>query len=477
MASLHRNHGPDTVTLSTIANLTTDDAIHKIDMEIAHLECQIRALRELRNSVLPISRVPTEILLEVFLRCHELDYGRSKSRLVLSWVSRHWRYLVLGHPALWSSIDIFQTDLLGPPSPIVDHLQQCFTRSRNTPLSIAYYGPRSHILSMCSFQIHRIRQLRINHQDTNDEYEPLSDAWQQPAPLLVSLDLIGINLEDISFGGAHPPLRSLLLESCRHFWDSPITSLSTITTLEINRPADRILLAVFIQRLQALPSLRCCRLHACLEFTPTVFDPPIRLPSLEYLSVIDLYRDSTSQFLHCLNTSGISLQVIDELVEASEEDFKGSFQWFKGYQSEFWQDIRYIYVKREIDARAIDSFVVTIGSNHSRQFTFGVDSLWDKFDFDPTIHASGYLQLENVQGMSFDSISVDGLISFGPLPRLGILELRNMEGDFLGWANSSSKGLFPSVTKLKVNGVLYSGFESFIDENKELNLQNLELKA
>ncbi|TFK64142.1 hypothetical protein BDN72DRAFT_901793 [Pluteus cervinus] len=189
MAALHPPYAsPDAIPLPNIDSLTDSDAVDKIDAEIARFEDHIRSLRQLRNSVVPVSHFPAEILSKVFLHYHEQDEMDTKRTLTISWVSRQWRSVVLEQPALWSVICVslpYDEEIVSPSA--IEYVQQCLIRSRNAPLAITYSGPRSVVLNMCSSQLHRICKLHISHYFTADEQLPFIEEWQHPAPLLVDL--------------------------------------------------------------------------------------------------------------------------------------------------------------------------------------------------------------------------------------------------------------------------------------------------
>ena len=80
-----------------------------IDREIARLKESIRALKSPRNELSPISRLPAEILCNIFSLIEDniFSSGRSpKSWTNFSRVSQHWRSTALSAPELWSKIPL-----------------------------------------------------------------------------------------------------------------------------------------------------------------------------------------------------------------------------------------------------------------------------------------------------------------------------------------------------------------------------------
>ncbi|TFK68815.1 hypothetical protein BDN72DRAFT_768745, partial [Pluteus cervinus] len=85
--------------------------MHQIDQEINALEGRILSLRTARNRLAPVSRIPMEVLTEIFSLTQDIsDESYGRAALVISWVCQHWREMALGFPALWSCIDLTHID-------------------------------------------------------------------------------------------------------------------------------------------------------------------------------------------------------------------------------------------------------------------------------------------------------------------------------------------------------------------------------
>ncbi|KAI0314629.1 hypothetical protein OF83DRAFT_1063517, partial [Amylostereum chailletii] len=90
---------------------TIDGQIQDLHNLIRAQEATIRALKQQHNDLVPIARLPTELLELIFtIVCessyHSYHHGRFYPRWVyLSFVCRHWRAVALGYPRLWSRID------------------------------------------------------------------------------------------------------------------------------------------------------------------------------------------------------------------------------------------------------------------------------------------------------------------------------------------------------------------------------------
>ncbi|TFK68638.1 hypothetical protein BDN72DRAFT_897971 [Pluteus cervinus] len=476
MPSLQQLDPPVDVSTSlpTDTHLTEDDTLDKIDAEMARLERQIHIVGQLHNSKVPIARFPAEILSKVFLLCHEQKEPQDSpfkikarnSRLIISWVSRRWRRVALGYPMLWSYICVFRPEPDRLPS-LVEYVRQCLVRSRNASLTIIYEAPLSEAITMFSTQIHRIHTIQIHWASWLKP--PLIDAWNHPAPLLAELEFGSVSLSDDLFDGTCPQLQSLSLKSCVHTWDSRITSLSTLTTLKIYDPKEELPPKEIIQKLQALPALRTCYLRHCFDVEATslgvIMEPPVYLPHLEYISVTDSWGETLIDFLQRLDLSQVSLEAIQERQQIGEGTFADHFAFSEEYQRTVWEEVRKVSVEGGNWAETyVFNVTITFASTPNHHFTFDAVSQCIKFDFDLVVAASPYLLLDQTRELSFDRVSVDGLDSLGPLPTLKALEIENVDKDaeFLDWAIASWRDVFPSVTELKVGGVLYPGFEDFI---------------
>ncbi|TFK64143.1 hypothetical protein BDN72DRAFT_901794 [Pluteus cervinus] len=192
----------------------------------------------------------------------------------------------------------------------------------------------------------------------------------------------------------------------------------------------------------------------------------MKFVGLKHLSITEEYHDATAELLQRLDIPNASLEVVYQVddLEMPTEDFLQRFQWFAEFQSRSWKGTRDVSFNCR-DTACGDFIAITIHSTPNRWFKFGIEHLSEKFGFDPVICASQYLALEDMQNMCFDQVSLDGLASLGPLYRLKTLELEKGPRDFVEWAVSSSRELFPSVTQLIVGGVSYSGFEDFINRH------------
>jgi hypothetical protein len=96
----------------------TQYTMAELDLKIAELEHELRRLKQTRNSMAPIIRVPTEIIVrilrtaqsspnEMFPRANE-PYWPKVSRTFMHAMSlcRHWREVAIGTCSLWTAINV-----------------------------------------------------------------------------------------------------------------------------------------------------------------------------------------------------------------------------------------------------------------------------------------------------------------------------------------------------------------------------------
>ncbi|TFK64586.1 hypothetical protein BDN72DRAFT_740442, partial [Pluteus cervinus] len=71
------------------------------------LERQLHLLRVKRNSLVPISNLPADVLVDIFkLSTTKVkdEYVSFRQMIKISWVCSPWRKVALDHPILWTEI-------------------------------------------------------------------------------------------------------------------------------------------------------------------------------------------------------------------------------------------------------------------------------------------------------------------------------------------------------------------------------------
>lgn len=304
---------PDQLSLGalSLADLTADD----VDVAIAARECshqkimdELLKLRIHRNSITPpISRVPDDILAEIF-RIFTHDLWTSHSRrdpLYISHVCSHWRTLAHSLPFLWNVIHTGHYP---------EYTARLIDLSKGLPLSVVsdkdYYQQDDvntnffHLLSDVADQIQHLklyvrRSLMLAFQESpfwqgEPDFEPDS------ALVLETIDLVyttqsfeGYTEPPDHFWFLHsstslPRLSTLRLE---HFPPSitPPLLRPTLTELEVN-PSQPQSIRDWLRLLKALPLLKNLSIsEICLgSILPTTPVPTSRAIDMEQLCKIFL---------------------------------------------------------------------------------------------------------------------------------------------------------------------------------------------
>ncbi|KAF9241054.1 hypothetical protein BU15DRAFT_73539 [Melanogaster broomeanus] len=261
------------------------EAQARTDNEIALLKLSICALLTRRNALLPVSRLPYEILATIFLYQAYYFYedprysgmwGSAPPWANVSYVCRHWRSVALSCPSLWSFL--FVSSPRGT--------EELLSRSKTVPLRIRIDGVFSDQEAMILFE----------------KYAPLQPSRRgilsklsTPAPLLHKLRLcmpvlLGDGVyPDTLFNRETPALRTLELYHCHIPWSSPIfTALSTLRLRNIassSQPTMTELLAM----LRHMPGLAHLYLENALRSAKDALTSQHTLLS-EYLDLPHLSR-------------------------------------------------------------------------------------------------------------------------------------------------------------------------------------------
>ncbi|TFK61754.1 hypothetical protein BDN72DRAFT_849411, partial [Pluteus cervinus] len=261
-------------TTSFIHGLSIKDAYVKLDVEIAQLETRLSSLKTLRNSLAPISKIPTEILTKMFRHCYEpsefpfsedLDVN---TRFFISWVCRHWRDTALATPNLWTIISKKSSEVRLH----VDFVQELLIRSRGLNLALNLYKPSRAVLGACLSEISHTQHLQLLSTRSSTELNAL---LSQPASALVSLDLSDYSNLELSLSSAHYP-NLLQLTVSR----SPLSAISplmapTLTSLELVKIYN-LGVNYLVTVLPSIPNLTELVLVECFR-NEIVAPPPQRL--------------------------------------------------------------------------------------------------------------------------------------------------------------------------------------------------------
>ncbi|TFK66997.1 hypothetical protein BDN72DRAFT_843559 [Pluteus cervinus] len=258
-------------------------ARRKIDEEISCLRQRLVTLRRARNTLAPISMLPTELINLIFL----FVWGSSTQSYIPIWLSsvcQQWRDIVLHSPVLWSRIRALTTR----------HIALYIARSGNMPLSFKVRGvpPRPlEVFQAIWDQFPRTKDLiifigfQLREEDYSSQHE---EGWKAPCPILENLELHSTRLPIGAFSGQAPRLRTLSLFGCRFDWKS-LPPFPNLRSLTIRTPDLEISATDFLQTLPTMPNLEYILIDDMLGATDgqTTGGSIIQLPNLRCLDVMN----------------------------------------------------------------------------------------------------------------------------------------------------------------------------------------------
>lgn len=294
---------------SYIHGLSIKDAYVKLDIEIAQLETRLSSLKTLRNSLAPISKIPTEILSKMFRHCYEprnfpfSEYLDINTQFFISWVCRHWRDTALATPNLWTIISKKSRKVRLP----LDFVQELLMWSRGLNLALNLYKPSQAMLRSCLSEISKTQHLQLLSASSGTDLNAL---LSQPAPALISFDLLDYSNSKLSpFSGNHPNLFQLTISGSSLTPISPLMA-PTLTSLQLIKNSD-LQVNNLIVLLASIPNLTELVLVESLR-NEIVVTPSQQLDhsSLQILSVTDSMTDMIFDFLGCLNIPQAIITVI-----------------------------------------------------------------------------------------------------------------------------------------------------------------------
>jgi hypothetical protein len=233
-----------------------------IDRDIARLEESIRSLKSRRNELSPISRLPVEVLCNIF--SHTENNSILFPRSPVSWtnftqVSRHWRSSALSAPQLWTKI----------PLSYPRWAQEMLMRSKMAKLIIrsGFYfdtsNPRAiETVRSCLYQMNRVEELELS-TIPRLMLEKIFRDIPKSAPQLHTLCIGSQSFraaysihEDFLYDTER--LQCVKLINCKISWDSRLLTGLTRLCLEDSLKANSSIIQVLhaLQRMPALTDLR-----------------------------------------------------------------------------------------------------------------------------------------------------------------------------------------------------------------------------
>ena len=273
-----------------------------IDRDISGLEENIRALKSRRNELSSISRLPAEILCNIFFLGISWRPG---SWTNFSQVSQHWRSLALGAPELWTDI------------PLNYHrwAQEMLKRSKKAKLTIqsrsSFLAPNSKIsetIRSCFSEMNRVEEIKL-FTVSGLILEDCFRVSPKSAPHLRILCIGSHSFSYVESGFSIPEdflydterLRRVELINCKISWDSRL--LTGLTRLSLENCLDleaKSSIIQFLHALQRMPALTDLHLKDSipedLENLSTY--PVVDLPYLRVLHIASGVRTLTTVLRH-----------------------------------------------------------------------------------------------------------------------------------------------------------------------------------
>ena len=232
-----------------------------IDRDIARLEERIRTLKSRRNGLSPISRLPPEILCNIFSLIEDVFSSNRSPKFWtnFSQVSHHWRSTALSAPELWTKI---------PVNLPCRWIQERLIRSKMAKLTIRS-GP-SFLASIpktttieavrsCLYRMNRIEELQLTANAKT--LEKIFRDLPKSAPQLHTLCIGGATTFSVHEDFLHDAerLRRVELTNCKISLESRLltglTRLSLQDSLKANSGSSIIQLLNALQRMPALTNL------------------------------------------------------------------------------------------------------------------------------------------------------------------------------------------------------------------------------
>jgi hypothetical protein len=303
----------------------TTETVASLDQEIQHAKDRLRDLVHRRNAILPIGRLPLEILYQVLVSHKRMMPLRDWPRrlMALSHVCSTWRTATRSFPSLWTFIDF-------------DHkshtslAQESLSLSQSLPISVC-----SDVHTMSdSVQVFNLwpRLKRVDLKLFRETwFEDLLKLASTPAPHLrsISLDLLvdwdnNDNAKDVTIPGTDvaPNLVSVRLNL---FTES--LQRCTLRALDISNTKRAPLWTTFRDVLATQEQLELLYLVDSIPEmagmdTPYITQAPARLTNLQFLKVEDNLEDMR-MFLRVISLGPRTRISLNEDGAYSANDFIG----------------------------------------------------------------------------------------------------------------------------------------------------------
>ena len=282
-----------------------------------------------RNALVPISRLPPEILAVIFTflshsACDEK--GSHVAWLHITHVCHRWRETALNCSYLWNRINFNKLTPAG--------ITEIVARAKMSPL---YLEAETTYWSKARFDAFE-KQLKAHISHTRQltisgELRTLPERLISPALVMESLSLSDPFFEfapsapiipDALFDSTAPNLTSLELDGCGISWKIPL--LKGLRTLKIKRSSKEVTLNDWLDALNEMPQLETLVLHDAspqVSHDDQLISEPLRtvtLPSLTQFNISTSARNCALALVHIVLPALTSLHVTAASHHANGED-------------------------------------------------------------------------------------------------------------------------------------------------------------
>ncbi|KAH9884777.1 hypothetical protein C8Q73DRAFT_348874 [Cubamyces lactineus] len=287
------------------------------DQIASHVEAIVN-LKGRLNNMAPASRLPPEILSEIFTFVAIDSYERRQRPqhphiqpyqwLSVTYVCRAWREIALNTPRLWSHIVLNSSKIV----------PEVISRSKKAPLwitgTVSHEGdPRLLMLEPLVGDPMRIKELHLTGPERL--IQQLSAKWTTPAKALESIMLssdlrcfehtafLPLNPLANFFSGETPNLRRLEIKRIGLYWNNPLFCPSIRTLIVHSRYDPTPKLGELSQLLDALETMQSLETLHLNEAVPRLPDSATRIPEPQRTVVLPKLRSITllSDALECAN--------------------------------------------------------------------------------------------------------------------------------------------------------------------------------
>ncbi|TFY69525.1 hypothetical protein EVG20_g3129 [Dentipellis fragilis] len=365
----------DAIPLSTRARTKEpEDAksmLVEIDGQISAYRGKLYDLTVKRNTLLPITQLPPEILSQIFRICTdmadsnaweqgegssvaELSYiisgcsshrhEHSRMALNLSHVCHTWRAIARNDALLWTHLPTYSEELC----------KRMLVRSKKAPLTVRSFVDRDiAALRLALSDVSRIKLLHLSRGSSPNVPRNLFDFLMIPAPALEKLLLFNTapytgpaaameTMPTNIFGGVVPRLSELVIyEGPQLSWTSPLLKSPVLTKLQVggminwrSAPLEELL-----KLLDSMPQLEILSLSHSIPLHVPLPGRFVKMPRLRKISLSDSH-DRCLSLLECLSLSPTtavdirsSLANVPSIRTNLVSTFQQTKQFFKGVKA------------------------------------------------------------------------------------------------------------------------------------------------